>query len=187
MLVEKGADVNAQGGRYGNALQAASSGGHKETAQMLVEKGADVNLGNLHEHQGRLSDAEAMYERALRGYEKALGPEHTSTLDTVNNLGRLYADQDRLSDAEAMYERALRGYEKALGQEHVDFYIPALNRTRNLAVLYTQMHNVSKARVLYMRCQGGVKAVFGVQHEQQYRTRSRDFEIRRQLYYVHKD
>jgi hypothetical protein len=27
-----------------------------------------------------------MYNRALAGYEKALGPEHTSTLDTVNNL-----------------------------------------------------------------------------------------------------
>ena len=30
MLLEKGADVNAQGGRSGNALQAASSRGHKE-------------------------------------------------------------------------------------------------------------------------------------------------------------
>lgn len=37
-----------------------------------------------------------MYERALRGYEEALGPKHTSTLDTVNNLGLLYADQGKL-------------------------------------------------------------------------------------------
>jgi hypothetical protein len=33
-----------------------------------------------------------MYERALRGYETALGVEHTSTLNIVNNLGLLYAD-----------------------------------------------------------------------------------------------
>jgi hypothetical protein len=31
-----------------------------------------------------------MYERALRGRETALGPEHTSTLDIVHNLGLLY-------------------------------------------------------------------------------------------------
>jgi hypothetical protein len=37
--------------------------------------------------QGRLKDAEMMYNRALAGYEKAWGPEHTSTLDIVNNLG----------------------------------------------------------------------------------------------------
>ncbi len=43
MLLEKGADVNAQGGKYGNALQAASAGGHDQVVQMLLDKGADVN------------------------------------------------------------------------------------------------------------------------------------------------
>ena len=46
-----------------------------------------------------------MYDRALAGKEKALGPEHTSTLGTVNNLGLLYAAQGRLKDAEMMYDR----------------------------------------------------------------------------------
>ncbi|SLM39065.1 kinesin light chain 1 [Lasallia pustulata] len=39
-----------------------------------------------------MAEAEAMYRRALEGKEKAWGPEHTSTLETVNNLGNLYAD-----------------------------------------------------------------------------------------------
>jgi tetratricopeptide (TPR) repeat protein len=56
--------------------------------------------------QGRYKEAEDMYQRALAGYEKALGPEHTSTLDTVNNLGLLYRDQGKLAEAEAMYQRA---------------------------------------------------------------------------------
>ncbi|KAH7305358.1 hypothetical protein BKA65DRAFT_602005, partial [Rhexocercosporidium sp. MPI-PUGE-AT-0058] len=30
-----------------------------------------------------------MYQRALQGYEKARGPEHTSTLTTVGNMGRV--------------------------------------------------------------------------------------------------
>jgi tetratricopeptide (TPR) repeat protein len=59
-----------------------------------------------------------MYQRALQGYEKAWGPEHTSTLNTVNNLGSLYKKLDGLNEAEKMYQRALRGYEKHLGYEH---------------------------------------------------------------------
>ena len=50
-----------------------------------------------------------MYVRALVGCEKALGSEHTSTLETVNNLGNLYADQGKLREAEDMYARALVG------------------------------------------------------------------------------
>jgi ankyrin repeat protein len=36
-------DVNAQGGEYGNALQAASYKGHMKIVQLLLEKGAEVN------------------------------------------------------------------------------------------------------------------------------------------------
>jgi ankyrin repeat protein len=43
LLLEKGAEVNAQEGRYGNALQAASVNGHGQITQQLIEKGADVN------------------------------------------------------------------------------------------------------------------------------------------------
>ena len=61
-------------------------------------------LGMLYADQGKLGEAEKMYQRALEGYEKALGPEHTSTLITVNNLGLLYADQGKLGEAEKMYQ-----------------------------------------------------------------------------------
>jgi ankyrin repeat protein len=41
MLLDKGANINAQGGEYGTALQAASAEGHKEVVEMLLGKGAD--------------------------------------------------------------------------------------------------------------------------------------------------
>ncbi|MCJ1348933.1 hypothetical protein MMC31_007166, partial [Peltigera leucophlebia] len=85
-------------------------------------------LGGLYADQDRMQEAEALFRRALEGYEKAWGPEHTSTLDTVNNLGVLYADQGKMPEAEAMYRRALEGYEKAWGPEHTS----TLNTVNNL-------------------------------------------------------
>jgi tetratricopeptide (TPR) repeat protein len=57
-------------------------------------------LGLLYADQGKLVEAEQMFQRALQGKEKAWGPEHMSTLSTFNNLGILYAKQSRLAKAE---------------------------------------------------------------------------------------
>ncbi|KAJ6142423.1 ankyrin [Penicillium samsonianum] len=43
VLLERGADVNAEGGVYGNALQAACARGHDKIAQILLEREANVN------------------------------------------------------------------------------------------------------------------------------------------------
>jgi hypothetical protein len=40
MLMDAEADVNAQGGHFGNALQAASAEGHEKVVQMLRAAGA---------------------------------------------------------------------------------------------------------------------------------------------------
>jgi tetratricopeptide (TPR) repeat protein len=61
------------------------------------------SLGDLYLDWGKLDEAEKIYLRALRGYEKTYGPEHTLTLDTVNNLGLLYADQGKMDEANKMY------------------------------------------------------------------------------------
>jgi ankyrin repeat protein len=44
LLLDRGADVNSKGGLYGNALQAASMGGHEEVGRLLRNEGADVNV-----------------------------------------------------------------------------------------------------------------------------------------------
>src|SRR5207237_2476848 len=90
------------------------------------------------------------------GYEKALGPDHTSTLDTVNNLGLLYKSQGKLDEAEKMYQLALQGYEKALGPDHTS----TLMTVNNLGLLYADQGKLDDAEKMYQRAlQGYEKAV----------------------------
>jgi ankyrin repeat protein len=49
VILQMGADVNAEGGEYSNALQAASSQGRLDIVKLLLSHGADVNAkGGLH-------------------------------------------------------------------------------------------------------------------------------------------
>ncbi|KFA76937.1 hypothetical protein S40288_10344, partial [Stachybotrys chartarum IBT 40288] len=109
---------------------------------------------------GRLKDAEDMYNRALQGYEKAWGSEHTSTLDTVNNLASLYADQGQFKDAEDIYNRALQGYEKAWGPEHISM----LNTVNNLGLLYKAQGRFKDAEDIYNRALQGYEKAWGPEH-----------------------
>ena len=43
LLLQSGADINEQGGRFGNALQASIFSGNTETVALLLENGADIN------------------------------------------------------------------------------------------------------------------------------------------------
>ncbi|KJZ68445.1 hypothetical protein HIM_12170 [Hirsutella minnesotensis 3608] len=118
------------------------------------------NLGSLYADQGRLPEAETMYKRALEGFEKARGRDHTSTLDTVNNLGNLYADQGKLPEAEAMYKRALEGSKKALGRDHTSTLITV----NNLGYLYADQGKLPEAEAMYKRALEGSKKALGRDH-----------------------
>jgi hypothetical protein len=43
LISESDTDINAQGGYYGNALQAASVRGHEQVVKLLLDKGAEIN------------------------------------------------------------------------------------------------------------------------------------------------
>jgi tetratricopeptide (TPR) repeat protein len=101
-----------------------------------------------------------MYVRALAGKEKALGPDHTSTLNTVNNLGLLYAGQGKLAEAEQMYVQALVGYEKSLQPQTIS----ALKTVSNLAYLYRDQGKTNEAEKMFQRAVIGRKKVLGSGH-----------------------
>ncbi|KAH8623087.1 hypothetical protein IG631_22244 [Alternaria alternata] len=48
LLLKQRVEINAQGGKFGNALQAASAQGHKAVVELLIDSGADVNASDGH-------------------------------------------------------------------------------------------------------------------------------------------
>lgn len=65
MLLGKGANINAQGGIYGSALQAASIKGHSQVVQILLNNGANTNA------QGGLY-GDALHLASLRGHNQVV-------------------------------------------------------------------------------------------------------------------
>ena len=90
-----------------------------ETEEKKAILNAVNNLGNLYADQGKLTEAEKMYERALRGYKEALGSGNVGTyrpaLNTMLNRGYLYVKQRDLTKAREAYSRALLGFQTILG------------------------------------------------------------------------
>jgi tetratricopeptide (TPR) repeat protein len=64
------------------------------------------NLAGLFQDQGKYSEVELLYNRALKIYEKALGPEHPNVASTLNNLAGLFQAQGKNTEAEELAERA---------------------------------------------------------------------------------
>ncbi|KAJ5660885.1 uncharacterized protein N7484_000257 [Penicillium longicatenatum] len=96
MLLEHGADVNAQGGIYGNALYVVSSGGHDQIVQMLLEHRAGVNAQG-----GRYGNA--LYVASCEGHDHIVQRllEHGAD---VNAQGG--------EDGDALYAASSRGHDQ---------------------------------------------------------------------------
>ncbi|KDN63349.1 hypothetical protein CSUB01_12095 [Colletotrichum sublineola] len=131
---------------------------------LSVDLGNDAwmfqSIGDLYFDQGRPNDAGTMYEWALQGHEKALGPDNELTLTSVGNLGLLYSAQGRLKEAEAMYERAFEGYEKGLGPDHKK----TINTASNLGSIYFSQGLLKEAEAMYERALQGNEKAWGSGH-----------------------
>jgi tetratricopeptide (TPR) repeat protein len=101
-----------------------------------------------------------MYQRVLEVYNRLLGPDHISTLDTVHCIGSLYRKQGKLHEAEAMYQGALQGTEKALGPEHTS----TLDTVHALDSLYQEQGKLQEAEAMYQRSLGGRKTALEPNH-----------------------
>ncbi|KAH8704430.1 ankyrin repeat-containing domain protein [Phaeosphaeriaceae sp. PMI808] len=66
LLLDRGANVNAQGGHYGNALQAASEEGDEELVKLLLDRGANVNAQGGHYGNALQAASYGGHERIMK-------------------------------------------------------------------------------------------------------------------------
>ncbi|EXJ62786.1 hypothetical protein A1O7_03225 [Cladophialophora yegresii CBS 114405] len=66
LLLKEGADVNAQGGIYGSPLQAAAATSHESIVRLLLKEGADVNAQGGHYNSALQAAAAKSHESIVR-------------------------------------------------------------------------------------------------------------------------
>jgi tetratricopeptide (TPR) repeat protein len=97
---------------------------------------------------------------ALAIHEKAFGPEHPDTAESLNNLATLLLDQGDFAGAQPLFERALAIREKTLGPEHLHM----VTNLNNLAALLAAQGDFAGARPLVERALAICEKTLGPEH-----------------------
>jgi tetratricopeptide (TPR) repeat protein len=100
------------------------------------------------------------YQRALDGYEKTLGKDHPSTINTVNNMGLAFCNQGEYGKAIEWYQRSLDGYEKTLGMDHPS----TLDTVNHIGSVFDNCGEFDKALEWYNRALDGYEKTLGKDH-----------------------
>ena len=66
--------------------------------------GTQHYLAFVYVTQGRLAEAESLYEKTLEMSRRVLGVEHPDTLAAQHELARVYFLQERLTEAESLFQ-----------------------------------------------------------------------------------
>jgi hypothetical protein len=157
-LVEEGADVNAQGGEYSNALQAASDRGHDKIVDVLLSKGADVNAqggfyGNALQAASTRGHDEVVEKLLSKGADiNAQGGEYGNALYAASDRGHDKIVQVLLSngsDVNAQGGRYGNALKVALIRGHNKIVLMLLSKGADIRLQRAR-------RTLRQRAQGGI-------------------------------
>ena len=117
------ADLLADMGELPLALRVREHVVERVRARVGSEEGEKMGTALLGvaivlETQGKLDEAMAMYEEALRITKKNLGPEHAAVGLPLFNVANVLETQGNAAKAASTYEEAARIFTSALGPEH---------------------------------------------------------------------
>ena len=89
------------------------------------------NLAVLPQTQGKLTEAEPLFLRALAIQEKQFGQDHSNFAGTLNNLSLLIWRLGRCDEASPLQEKGLRIFERRGDHKKADKYRGQLGEIRN--------------------------------------------------------
>jgi tetratricopeptide (TPR) repeat protein len=118
------------------------------------------NLGECSRIKGQYREAEALDRQTLQLSEKVRGPEHPSTLMSMNGLATSLRQQGKYAEAEALDRQTLQLSEKVLGPEHPD----TLASMNNLAISLRQQGKYAEAEALDRQTLQLKEKVLGPEH-----------------------
>ena len=124
-----------------------------------VLAGLTGTLGALALAQGRFTESEAGFQKALRLWEQ-IAPDSLESMQILNNLGLLYEKTARFDDALRAYQRALRVSQRTLPSGHPE----SVQLLANLGALKFQMLGPREAQPFYREALVIAEARLGTNH-----------------------
>ncbi|KAL4996120.1 Pfs, NB-ARC and TPR domain protein [Aspergillus recurvatus] len=138
-------DIQARLDEAEEAYKVALAGYTALDPDQLVIPCIMINLGRVYHRHDLLGKAEDMYQRARINYQRLLGPDHISTLDSVDYLATIYISRGLLEMAESICRTALEGKMRTLGPDHTW----TLNTIENLAHIFKCQGHFAKAEEMF--------------------------------------
>jgi tetratricopeptide (TPR) repeat protein len=135
-----------------------------ETERLSIASEATARLlnqvGLYQQQRAEFAEAKALFERALKIYEDALGSNHEHVATTINNLGGVLRDLGDPPRAKDCFERALKIDEATFGPNHPNVAI----RANNLGNVLRDLGDLPRAKECFERALAIGEATFGPNH-----------------------
>jgi S1-C subfamily serine protease len=116
-----------------------------------------TGLGNAYQQVGRLADALALHQEAVKRSKAKLGPDHPTTLQAMQYLAWAYQSAGRLADALPLAEQTLKLSKAKFGLDHpttlqamiilAAFYCQSAGRLAEALPLAEETVKLSKAKL----------------------------------------
>jgi tetratricopeptide (TPR) repeat protein len=126
---------------------------------------------------GKHRQAVSLWRRAVRGLERAIGPQHPDVAVVLHNLAALQQACGRLAEAEQSYQWALTLKKQLFGRKHLDVALTA----HNLAMLYSAQGRYAEAVPLLRRARHIFATTLAPQHRHVVTCRENYAAVRREV------